>query len=684
MGTTSDAASPCPSGGPLLPLFVTRRGASASKWLSVNRLELGHLGTDIASLFTRKTIERGCGLRPDFAFRLRTLLFAAVSVWMAGSLGATSVIPITDRELYERADVIVHGIVVSSDATADDRGVPETLSVIEPLEVLKGRLSGPLVLHQVGGRLPDGRFFQLWGRPEYVPGREVIVFAIARPQGEYQTAEMLLGKFEIQRDERGVEFAVPGLRLARTEVTVHPRPRRGGGEPTSDDPARELTAMLRSLRSGGRPVPSSAVPQGRLAPVVHAIGGGPRLEPEWGNINDSLWRWNNNATAAWTLNGTANMTGGGTSEATGALAAWTNDPNSNINYTAGSGTGNVIYLNATSSALGCGWSTCLSGGGTIGCGGPNGGGMNAFRGDNYTTITGGTVELRASCSFNGFTSTITQSVLTHELGHTLGLGHPDQNVSPHDVCRGDEGAAIMFSIAQNRTTLGTDDQDAIRWLYGDGLNWCTASALSVTGITPSFGPTVGGTLVTIVGSSFQVGAGVSIGGVAATGVAVVNSSTITATTGAHAAATVGVVVTNPDAQSATLSGGFTYSSGTGFFTLTPCRVLDTRNPVGPLGGPALAANADRVFTVTGQCGIPVDAKTISVNVTATQPTAAGDLRLYAAGGFLPVSTTITYKAGQTQANNAVAAIGTSGGVAVHCDQPSGTVQFILDVNGYFK
>jgi hypothetical protein len=32
----------------------------------------------------------------------------------------------------------------------------------------------------------------------------------------------------------------------------------------------------------------------------------------------------------------------------------------------------------------------------------------------------------------------------------------------------------------------------------------------------------------------------------------------------------------------------------------------------------------------------------------------------------------------------VAPVGSTGGVAVHCDQPSGTVQFILDVNGYFQ
>jgi hypothetical protein len=164
----------------------------------------------------------------------------------------------------------------------------------------------------------------------------------------------------------------------------------------------------------------------------------------------------------------------------------------------------------------------------------------------------------------------------------------------------------------------------------------------------------------------------------------VNSTTITATTPAHAAGSVAVAVTNPGPQTGTLNSGFLYQNGTNFYTLSPCRVIDTRNPNGPLGGPALAANADRVFTVTGQCGIPSSAKTISVNVTITGPTASGDLRLYAAGGALPVSNTINYSSGQTRANNMVAPVGSNGGVAVHCDQASGTVQFILDVNGYFQ
>ena len=43
----------------------------------------------------------------------------------------------------------------------------------------------------------------------------------------------------------------------------------------------------------------------------------------------------------------------------------------------------------------------------------------------------------------------------------------------------------------------------------------------------------------------------------------VNSTSITATTPAHAAGAVNVVVTNTDAQSGTLTNGYTYTTGTG-------------------------------------------------------------------------------------------------------------------------
>src|SRR5436190_8433850 len=85
-----------------------------------------------------------------------------------------------------------------------------------------------------------------------------------------------------------------------------------------------------------------------------------------------------------------------------------------------------------------------------------------------------------------------------------------------------------------------------------------APAPTVASVSPASGPIGGGTAVTITGANFAAGAAVTIGGVPATGVSVVNSTTITAATPAHAAGAVNVTVTNPDSQTATLTNGFTY------------------------------------------------------------------------------------------------------------------------------
>jgi hypothetical protein len=87
--------------------------------------------------------------------------------------------------------------------------------------------------------------------------------------------------------------------------------------------------------------------------------------------------------------------------------------------------------------------------------------------------------------------------------------------------------------------------------------------------------------------------------------------------------------------------------------LTPCRAVDERGATGPLGGPAFAANSDRVFILAGACGIPPDALAIAVNATVTQSTAAGQRIMYRPGARLPDASTISYARGQTRANNSV-------------------------------
>jgi hypothetical protein len=142
----------------------------------------------------------------------------------------------------------------------------------------------------------------------------------------------------------------------------------------------------------------------------------------------------------------------------------------------------------------------------------------------------------------------------------------------------------------------------------------------------------------------------------------------------------------PEINSVTCLGNYSAPApvATNFYTVPPCRVVDTRNATGSYGGPALSANTDRSFVLAGQCGIPSGAKAVSVNVTVAQPAASGDLRLYAGGTARPVASQINYRAGQTRANNGFAPLGATGDLAVRCDQASGNVQVIIDVNGYFQ
>jgi hypothetical protein len=121
----------------------------------------------------------------------------------------------------------------------------------------------------------------------------------------------------------------------------------------------------------------------------------------------------------------------------------------------------------------------------------------------------------------------------------------------------------------------------------------------------------------------------------------------------------------------------------GFFTLSPCRVLDTRNPHGPLGGPPLSSGSVRTFAIANQCGVPADATSVSVNVTIANPTAQGFLTFWPNGTSPPLVSMINFRAGQTRANNAILSLGAAGDFAVSC-AGSGTVDFILDVNGYFR
>jgi PKD repeat protein len=154
------------------------------------------------------------------------------------------------------------------------------------------------------------------------------------------------------------------------------------------------------------------------------------------------------------------------------------------------------------------------------------------------------------------------------------------------------------------------------------------------------------------------------------------SATLTATNlGGSSQTTRSVSVTAPPVSSAAEA----------FYPVSPCRLIDTRNANGAVGGPALVASGVRVFPVAGACGIPSTALTVSVNMTVVTPSAPGFLRVYPGNTAFPGTSAISFRAGQTRANNGLVGLATDGtGTISVRNDAAGTVQFVLDVNGYFK
>ena len=117
-----------------------------------------------------------------------------------------------------------------------------------------------------------------------------------------------------------------------------------------------------------------------------------------------------------------------------------------------------------------------------------------------------------------------------------------------------------------------------------------------------------------------------------------------------------------------------------FIAITPCRLVDTRNAVGPFGGPLLSAGSTRSFVVpNASCSIPASAVAYSLNVTVIPPAALSFLTIWPTGQSEPLVSTLNSD-GRVKANAAIVPAGTGGAVSVFV---SDATHLILDISGYF-
>jgi hypothetical protein len=122
-------------------------------------------------------------------------------------------------------------------------------------------------------------------------------------------------------------------------------------------------------------------------------------------------------------------------------------------------------------------------------------------------------------------------------------------------------------------------------------------------------------------------------------------------------------------------------TGLDFYTLTPCRVIDTRDST------PLTSDIPRLIDVAGTCGVPFTAKVVTVNVTALMPPNTGRITLYPDDGTVPATSTINFRPSLNLANNAMMPLASNGDgtlVALAVIVGGGNVEMILDVTGYFQ
>jgi hypothetical protein len=120
-----------------------------------------------------------------------------------------------------------------------------------------------------------------------------------------------------------------------------------------------------------------------------------------------------------------------------------------------------------------------------------------------------------------------------------------------------------------------------------------------------------------------------------------------------------------------------------FFPITPCRLADTRQ-----AGGAIMGNTTRDFTVQGVCGIPANAKAVSLNATIIGPGTDGYLTLYPANlAVRPLAASMTFKAGEPAlGNGAIVAIApTTPDLKAFVFQgtAAASAHLALDATGYF-
>ncbi len=417
-------------------------------------------------------------LKPNWLTPLVLLVFL---LGCAQSTFATTAIVPPDDDMIIGARVIVKGRILSIESRFDEQqGRIFTYIKLKVQEVLKGQISErKIVIKELGGQVGD-RLSVVYGNPEFALGEQVLMYLDTWKDGSLRTYQMFLGKFSIVKDEKtGREFAVRGT--GDEHVVVLPTDNGNGRGAITD--RMEVSAYVAMIKSrlaaniersrGFEETYYSSVPTLASPPGYGSDSKQGEIHPQFVLMNPPA-RWfepDTGQSVPYTLNPNASTDPQvpplvvDPADIAAAANSWSTVQGCALHISF-SGNLDECYLQTGSPGINVVSNNCDGRNSpTNGCAGilAWGGWSGGFYSPiviNGTTfqyrITQGFVSCNpwAACNFGDHCSV--QFIVTHEMGHALGLGHSQfQQATMY---------AIAYQIARC-AVIWTDDQDAIKFVY---------------------------------------------------------------------------------------------------------------------------------------------------------------------------------------------------------------------------